>query len=191
MNGVSAEQAQALYNMTDDELRAYTAGLDQAQLDEVYAALDGVDVEAQTKTVDLEAAAAWYREALGWPIRTDGERLLTTVGPDGCGYDVLEVTGPAGMFSLADIKHRACPPGCTDTAFCKARGPLEQAAGIAITSTAGRLIFLPCAGGQDGTPVKPGITLRTAGEVEVPPSRTDGIRASWIVWPTPATPDAA
>lgn len=135
-------------------------------------------------TCDLDRIRAWWRENADYNIG------VPTGAKDsgGCGYDVLDIDGPAGILAWAQIKHAKCAPGCSDEQFCPAPGPFDVQAraftpGNGVDRGPGRHLFIPATGkgnaaGIGGQP----IDYRGAGGyvVVAPSANLTGQRYTWI-----------
>jgi hypothetical protein len=135
-------------------------------------------------TTDAERIAAW------WTAHPDANIGVPT-GPDGCGYDVLDIDGADGIHAWGRIKHATCPPDCSDTTFCPAPGPFEIRAraftpGNGVDRGPGRHLYIPATGkGNTAGIGGQAIDYRGAGGyVVAPPSvGLSGSRYSWITRP--------
>lgn len=133
---------------------------------------------------DLDIVRAWWRE---WPDANIG----VPTGPEGCGYDVLDVDGPDGIRAWAQIKHAQCEPGCCDTQFCPAPGPFDIYAiaftpGDGVDRSPGRHLYLPATGKGNTTRLHgQSIDYRGRGGyvVAAPSVGLSGVRYSWLQWP--------
>lgn len=142
-------------------------------------------------TLDPAVVQAWWTR---WPTANIG----TPTGrreQGGCGLDVIDVDGPAGYASLADLRHSACAVDCCAVAVCGARGPLPPSVAQSRTpgdhtSTPprppGTHVFSLAAGSCCATRVLPGIDVRgDGGYVVLPPSvGPDGDRYAWMNYPS-------
>lgn len=219
-----------MQHMTDDEMRAHMATLDDQGLITFLADIDAADAARRAKPVNLKASALYYAQQLGWPVFPlveRGKRPLTHNGfldasvdpaqieawwsrrPEanigtptgrleqgGGGYDVIDVDGPDGYASIADLQHAQCPPDCCAVTVCTARGLLPDI--VAKCSTPGdptrerprppgSHYYSLAAGTSCTTRALPGIDLRgDGGYVVLPPSLgPGGNRYSWTTYPTP------
>lgn len=138
-------------------------------------------------SLDPAVIAAWWER---WPEANIG----TPTGATGCGWDVIDIDGVEGFASLANLKHRNCPPDCASVAFCDATGVLPPIHARSFTPgdpngkrprMPGRHYFTPAAGSGNGTKLLPGIDIRgDGGYVVLPPSiGPSGTRYTWITRP--------
>lgn len=135
-----------------------------------------------------DTVAAWWGK---WPDANIG---IPTGNTDsgGCGYDVIDVDGPAGILAWAQIKHANCPPGCCDTTFCPAPGPFDIRAlaftpGDGVDRGPGRHLYIPATGKGNTTRIGgQSIDYRgVGGYVCAPPSvGLTGARYSWLTRPS-------
>lgn len=173
------------------------ATLDGAELAAVVAGLDAEDeaerVRLSAPDILLRAAVYYARE--GHPVfpllargkapatsrgykdaTTDVDRVIAwwkatpdaNIGlPTGLAFDVIDVDGPAGFASLADMREA---------------GVVPPALGKAYTPSGGRHLFIQPTGDRNGARILPGIDYRGAGGyVCVPPSvGANGRRYSWL-----------
>lgn len=171
----------------------------------------------------LRDAAVWYATVAGWPVfplavagkvpatrngfknaTVDLEQIRSwwdttnyNIGtPTGIHFDVIDIDGPTGFASYADIIHADCPPGCCDRELC--RPDRSHVAGLDILATAytgggGRHLLTPVTGTGNKAALLPGIDIRGAGGyIVLPPSvHASGNRYDWIDPPTPALLQAA
>lgn len=148
-------------------------------------------------SVDPERIAAW------WADNPDYNLGIPTgpVEDGGCGYDVVDIDGAAGIAAWATLKHRACPPDCSAETFCPAPGPFDIRAraytpGNGVDRGPGRHLYVPATGKGNTTGLGgQAIDWRgRGGYVCAPPSvNLYGARYSWLTLPTPdpAPPAAA
>ena len=133
-------------------------------------------------TLDPEQIRAW------WDAEPEAN-IGTPTGPDGCGYDVIDVDGRTGLATLADLKHASCPPGCSDETFCAATGEIPPVLYRSITpgkdDGPGRHLFIAATGDGNASRYEPGMDYRgKGGYVVLPPSTgLNGNRYSWITRP--------
>lgn len=67
---------------------------------------------------DPRVIESWWRQ---WPDANIG--IPTGPRPaGGCGFDVIDADGPEGVAAWSALKHRHCPPQCSQEAFCDAAG---------------------------------------------------------------------
>jgi hypothetical protein len=120
-------------------------------------------LEAST---DMDTIYAWWHR---WP----DANLGTPTGPDGCGFDVVDIDGPTGMATLeqfaAELDVRA-------VAFTPGDG---------VERKPGRHLYIPATGDPNATKFAPGCDYRGAGGyVVLPPSvALHGVRYAWIEGP--------
>jgi hypothetical protein len=136
-------------------------------------------------TLEAAVVCSWWDR---WPEANIG---LPT-GPrehGGIGLDVIDADGPEGVAAWTALKHRHCPPGCSQEAFCDATGGFEVVAEAVTPGNAeisrgpGRHLYVPASG--RGNTVKIGgrpLDLRGAsGYVVAPPSvNLTGATYTWI-----------
>lgn len=143
-------------------------------------------------TVDPEKVAAW------WTQHPDANIGIPT-GPTtdgGCGYDVIDVDGVAGIRAWAQIKHASCTPGCCDVTFCPEPGPFDIRAsaftpGNGVDRAPGRHLFIPATGrGNTAGIAGQAIDYRGQGGyvVAAPSVGLNGARYAWLA--RPAMPGA-
>lgn len=180
-----------------------------------YDALDRSDTQRRERLEAPNAltdAALWYANA-GWPIfplRPAGKTPLTAHGfkdattdlpvirswwqatpqanigvATGVKFDVIDVDGPEGFASLADIWHATCPPDCCATTTCqpdRTRILGHDVLAVAYTGGGGRHILIPPTGQTNGAKLVAGIDYRGAGGyIVLPPSRHEsGRRYDWL-----------
>lgn len=186
-----------------------------AHADINYDALDREDEERRARLTSpgaLADAARWYA-GNGWPVfplKPGGKTPATAHGfkdastdleqvnawwqqtpqanigiPTGVLFDVVDVDGPDGYRSLADMWHVTCPPGCCATTTCHPdRSVLlgHPVLAVAYTGGGGRHILIPRTGQGNGTKLSPGIDYRgDGGYIVLPPSRhPSGRLYEWI-----------
>jgi hypothetical protein len=129
-------------------------------------------------TVDLEQIRAWWTATPQANIGT----------PTGLRFDVIDVDGPDGYLSLADMWHIGCPPDCcADTVCLPDRTVIlgHPVLAMAYTGGGGRHILIAPTGQGNGARLVPGIDVRGAGGyVVLPPSLHEtGGRYDWITPP--------
>lgn len=146
-------------------------------------------------TCDPERVSAWWQQ-------TPDANIGIPTGPledRGCGYDVLDVDGVAGIAAWTTIRHAQCPPDCCAETFCDAPGPFDIRAlaftpGNGVDRAPGRHLYIP-ATGRGNTAGIAGQALDYRGRggyVVAPPSvGLSGARYSWITRPTSDRPKAA
>jgi len=144
-------------------------------------------------TVEVGQVTAWWER---WPDANIG----IPTGPadtGGCGYDVVDLDGPAGIRAWSTIKHAECTPGCCDVQFCPAPGPFDIRAhaftpGNGVERGPGRHLYIPATGKGNAAGIGgEAIDFRgRGGFVVAPPSvGLSGARYSWLT--RPAMPGAA
>lgn len=171
--------------------------LDDAELAAVLAGLDAEDeaerVRLSAPDILLRSAVYYARE--GWavfpclpgaktPATAHGLKDATTdVGrvtawwtaqptaniglPTGVHFDVIDIDGPAGFASLADLREK---------------GALPSLLGKSWTPSGGRHLFIAPTGDRNGARLLPGLDYRgTGGYVVAPPSvGANGRRYKWL-----------
>lgn len=185
-----------------------------------FDALQREDTERQQRLnspTALRDAALWYATVAGWPVfpltvagktpaTRNGFKNATTdleqiegwwaqanynIGtPTGIHFDVIDIDGPTGFRSYADILHADCQPGCCDgDKLC--RPDRSHVTGLPILATAytgggGRHLLTPVTGTGNKAALLPGIDIRGAGGyIVLPPSvHSSGNRYDWIDPPT-------
>jgi hypothetical protein len=133
-------------------------------------------------TRDLDQIRAW------WHTNPDAN-IGTPTGPEGCGYDVIDVDGIEGHRSIADLKHHLCPPDCSAETFCNATGELPPISLRCFTPGGpGRHYYTPATGDGNASRYLPGLDYRGhGGYVVLPPSiGLNGRRYTWITRPETA-----
>jgi len=108
-------------------------------------------------TTDVERVTAW------WKATPDANIGL----PSGLAFDVIDIDGPAGFASLADMQDA---------------GVLPPIIGKSYTAGGGRHLFISPTGDRNGARLLPGVDYRgLGGYVCVPPSvGANGRRYSWL-----------
>jgi hypothetical protein len=114
-------------------------------------------------TTDTAQIIEWFSR---WP----DANLATPTGAEGCGFDVVDIDGPAGMESLTtfadelDIRAIAFTPG------------------DGVERQPGRHLYIPATGDGNATKFAPGCDYRGAGGyVCIPPSvALHGVRYAWL-----------
>jgi len=150
------------------------------------------DKKPLTKTGFLAASLDPEQIAFWWDRRPNAN-IGTPTGrreQGGCGYDVIDVDGPDGYASIADLRHAHCPPDCCATQVCRANGALPDI--VARCTTPGNSLrerprppgshyYSLAAGTSCTTRALPGIDLRgDGGYVVLPPSvGPDGGQYTW------------
>lgn len=166
----------------------------------------------------LADAARWYVAVAGWPVfplKPNGKTPMTAHGfkdattsleqinawwaatpeaniglPTGVAFDVIDIDGPAGFRSLAQLRHHDCPTDCCATTTCPGSPTVLGLEVLAksYTGGGGRHLLVAPLGQRNGAAVLPGIDLRgTGGYVVAPPSRhASGRLYDWITPPPPA-----
>jgi hypothetical protein len=142
-------------------------------------------------TLDPELIQRWWTQ---WPTANLG--IPTgSVETGGCGYDVIDVDGPAGFTSLRQLQHKDCPEHCSSNKFCEATGAMPETQALAFTPgdpkgiinerAAGRHYYSLASGSTNRAGIMPGIDLRgTGGYIVAAPSvGPSGNRYSWIRTP--------
>lgn len=128
-----------------------------------------------------------------WTDHPDAN-IATPTGPratGGCGLDVIDADGRAGIEAWKHMKHRDCPDGCSAQQWCEATGGFDIRAEALTpgdpTKGPGRHIYIPATG--KGNSVKrngasPLDYRGSGGYVVLPPSQSlAGVRYSWIKAP--------
>lgn len=132
-------------------------------------------------TTNLERVDAWWH-------RTPQANIGL---PTGHLFDVIDIDGPAGIRSYADLLvHGACPDACCATSHCPGDGTTLAdfigPAGIlarALTrgDNGGQHLYVAPSGDGNTTAMLPGIDYRgVGGYVVAPPSRCRLGRYAWI-----------
>lgn len=133
-------------------------------------------------TLDPEQISAWWAKHPEANIATP----TGPVGHGGCGLDVIDVDGPAGVASLAAMRHEHCPPDCSEQRFCDAMAGLPPVLARSATSRdAGFHYWIAATGDGNKTALEPGVDYRgLGGYVVIPPSvGATGRRYAWITRP--------
>jgi hypothetical protein len=149
-----------------------------------------------TKT-GFHAAATDPEQISYWWTHRPQANIGTPTGSrdqNGCGYDVIDVDGPDGYASIAELQHAHCPPDCCAVQVCNARGNLPLI--VARSNTPGDATrerprppgshyFSAATGSSCTTRALPGIDLRgDGGYVVLPPSiGPDGGSYAWALRP--------
>lgn len=131
-------------------------------------------------TCDVDLIRRW------WTAHPEANIAVPTGPRDqgGCGLDVIDIDGPVGNLSYADMRHAHCPPDCCAETFCPAMGDIPPVQAIAHTPH-GRHMWITASGDGNTTSLAPGIDYRgQGGYVVVPPSTIDGKRYQWLERPT-------
>lgn len=164
----------------------------------------------------LALAAKWYATVANWPVfplKPGGKTPLTRNGfkdattdleqitgwwtatpdanigtPTGYAFDVIDVDGPEGFASLAQLRHAACLVDCCATGTCPGSSTVLDLEILAKAYTGGggrHLLTTPGAIGKNGARLMPGIDVRGAGGyVVLPPSRHEsGNLYDWLTPP--------
>ena len=194
----------------------HLATLDDQQLADAIANLDAAEIVEKNKTHDLQASALWYAKhgwpvfplkprgkqpltrhgfkdattdpaiIRGWWAATPDANIGVPTGPDGCGLDVIDVDGPEGFRSLADLRHTHCRPDCCAEEICPATGELPPVHAITWTPGGpGQHYWITATGDGNASRYEPGLDYRgRGGYVVVPPSLgLSGARYTWIARP--------
>ncbi len=108
-------------------------------------------------TTDVERVTAW------WKATPEANIGL----PTGLAFDVIDIDGPAGFWSLADMQDAGAVPPLLGKSF---------------TPSGGRHLFIEPTGDRNGARLLPGVDYRgLGGYVCVPPSvGANGRRYSWL-----------
>lgn len=130
-------------------------------------------------TTDLDQVQQWWQTTPQANIGT----------PTGGRFDVIDVDGPEGFWSLAELRHIECPADCCTATTCSPdRTHIlgHPVLAVAYTGGGGRHILIPPTGQGNGTRIRPGVDYRGAGGyIVLPPSRHDSGRLyDWITPPT-------
>lgn len=114
-------------------------------------------------TTDTAQILDWWRQ---WP----DANLGTPTGAEGCGYDVVDIDGPAGMASLLEFRHELDVKAIAFTP------------GDGVERKPGRHLYIPATGDGNATKFAPGCDYRgDGGYVCLPPSvALHGVRYAWI-----------
>ena len=111
-------------------------------------------------TTDPNVIRAWWKQ---WPEANLG--ILT-----GVIWDVIDLDGPPGNLSYAELRHATCAPNCCAEVTCPGTDPYPVF-GKAATPR-GRHIYIRPTGRGNHTRMRPGIDYRgNGGYVLAPPSR--------------------
>lgn len=134
---------------------------------------------------DPELIARWWTANPNAGIGTPTGLTMRGDQQIGCGWDVIDIDPPDGIQHYLQARHSQCPPGCSDTVFCDATGPLPPIQGIAHTPRGGLHLYVPPSGLGNTSNEDMHIDTRcNGGYVALPPTRRASAPAyTWLCRP--------